>query len=678
MSRQKILLVMEEPHLLRLYTRLLERRGHAPFVVGNLADASEWLCHDPPDLMVVDADVAASFETLRDWLDTRPTTPGGPPLILLDDQPVDGAGMPRFEPRLVDLTLHKPLSPVELGIQVDQLLEDSSLRSLEEESVVEREVDATQREFLLQLDEDLQHIDELWAQLVDSGEGRPLLAASLRRTLNAVKGAAHQFGFTEISDVMAKLAISVRPLLDPDSQVPADTFKDGLALIHELKTRCQDLQSRHPAMATFHHQSSRPQTILVVDPDLQFLGAMQRFGEHFMLRVRTATSLDEALRRVQTPLLTGVMLSVACAPSAPSLREAIEALRMTSPLERLPVALIGEDGQDLDRIRSLWAGTSVMANKPITASTFARTAARLAELRSAQKASILLVEPHEDFASFIAEHLDTPKIAVHHYQTPIAIFEKLERHRPDLVMLSTHALGVSSFDICRALRAIPRWRPVPIVMIAEEDDDATRLAAYRAGADDFFARTIGPEELAARVEIRLDRIQMLRDRADRDALTGLLTRRAFLEQLAGRLSEAERHHRRLTFVLIDIDRFKSINDRFGHPAGDRVLEALGQLLQDCFRIEDLRARWGGEEFAIVLVDEATPTAQQALQRVLRKFSSMTFTGPNDEEFSVTFSAGIAEFPDDGRDPETLLGAADARLLQAKRRGRNTIVIAGAL
>ncbi len=163
------------------------------------------------------------------------------------------------------------------------------------------------------------------------------------------------------------------------------------------------------------------------------------------------------------------------------------------------------------------------------------------------------------------------------------------------------------------------------------------------------------------------------ERIDRDALTGLLSRRAFLERLAARISEVTRHGRSLVFALLDIDHFKVVNDRHGHPTGDRVLQRIGRLLRDRFRIEDLRARWGGEEFAVVLVDEETATARKALDRVRREFGDADFEAPDGTSFQVTFSAGLAEFPTDGYDAESLLATADDRLLRAKKAGRNTIV-----
>ena len=166
---------------------------------------------------------------------------------------------------------------------------------------------------------------------------------------------------------------------------------------------------------------------------------------------------------------------------------------------------------------------------------------------------------------------------------------------------------------------------------------------------------------------------MLKERADRDMLTGLLLRRAFAEQLAAVTAECTRHKFVFTIGLIDVDKFKQVNDSYGHMAGDRVLSYFGQLLKLRFRVDDLRGRWGGEEFIVALRHQSKETTRGVLERVLAGLRSNVFQGDRGEVFSVTFTAGLAAFPADGESLEALVQAADARLYQGKQRGRNRII-----
>lgn len=678
MGRQWVLLMMGNAQLRRLYVRLLRRRGHHVHTTRDFEEATRLIQSNEFDLAIIDEDLSPNHDT--GFGPELASLNSAIPIVLLrTPKSSDAAEEAVLRPDPVagvELILQKPISPMEFGIQIDHLLDTSaeSVSTLEEDSVAEREYDALREEFVLRLDEDLAQLAHLWAQLCDDLASSQRYAVRLRRAIHPVRAAARQFGFIDLADTLAELTARLEPWLTPGAAVHEEALERGEALVNSLHEICQMLQSNYPSSAPATDTNATTQTILVIDPDRDYLRQAEEYCEQFMLRIRSAQSIDEAIHRVRTPLLTGVLLSLSSAANATALNTAINRLRAASPLSPLPIALVGESGEDLDAVQTLWSGASALISKPLSASSFARAVHRLSAVRRAQKASILVIDPDADFAEFVSTHLESRHTAVHYHATPRSLFESLEEHRPDLLILGAHVPSVSSFDVCRALRSIPRWRAIPIILVANEDDQPTRVAAYEAGVDDFFCRTIDADELRARVSVRLERIRLLRERADRDALTGLLTRRAFLEQLAARLSEATRHKRRLAFAILDVDHFKEVNDRHGHPAGDRVLARLGKQLRECFRIEDLRCRWGGEEFAIVLIDEDIESAHQALDRVLEEFSSTPFVGTDDQPFHVTFSAGIAGFPGDGHDAETLLGTADARLLRAKKGGRNQVLI----
>jgi diguanylate cyclase (GGDEF)-like protein len=238
--------------------------------------------------------------------------------------------------------------------------------------------------------------------------------------------------------------------------------------------------------------------------------------------------------------------------------------------------------------------------------------------------------------------------------------------------------GLSGLEICRMLRMSPRWQQLPVVFVTATADLASRLSAFRAGADDYLAKPIVVPELLARIRVRLEQTRLLRERAERCPLTGTLLRRPLLEALAARLSEARRRGQQLSLALLDLDYFKQVNDRHGHLAGDRVLLGFGKLLGARFRASDLRGRWGGEEFVVALPDEDESTARGVLERVLLEFAAMEFEGDGGERFSASFSGGIACFPGDGERVDDLIRVADARLYRAKAAGRANLVGSGAI
>ena len=138
------------------------------------------------------------------------------------------------------------------------------------------------------------------------------------------------------------------------------------------------------------------------------------------------------------------------------------------------------------------------------------------------------------------------------------------------------------------------------------------------------------------------------------------------------LAEAQRLKSTFTVCLIDVDHFKKVNDTYGHLAGDKVLAGLGQLLSRRFRVDDLRGRWGGEEFILAFRRESRETMHAAIMRVLDEFASMTFVSDDGQDFHVSFSGGIASYPDDGDSVYQLVQTADKRLYEAKHAGRRCV------
>lgn len=169
-------------------------------------------------------------------------------------------------------------------------------------------------------------------------------------------------------------------------------------------------------------------------------------------------------------------------------------------------------------------------------------------------------------------------------------------------------------------------------------------------------------------------VKMLAHKAQIDGLSGLWNRRYFDQRLLQELSEANRHHRPLSLIMCDLDRFKRLNDQFGHPFGDQVIWRMAQILSSG-RNSDVVCRYGGEEFGVILPSTTLERAHEVAERYRSQIEDHRW---NDQpDLIVTGSFGVADlqFMPKGSTPEDLIKAADSALYRAKQAGRNRVELA---
>ncbi len=253
--------------------------------------------------------------------------------------------------------------------------------------------------------------------------------------------------------------------------------------------------------------------------------------------------------------------------------------------------------------------------------------------------------------------------------------------RPGLILLDLMMPGVSGYELLRQFRAHERLRYTPIIVLTAASDPSAKLRALELGATEFLSKPVDASELAIRVRNSLA-FKVYQDRlANDDPLTGLPNRRVFVEQLAAALAAAQLARCPLALVLVNLDRFRQVNETLGHGAGDTLLAAVANRLHGCARAQvglignragdgSFLARLGGDEFALLLpvVDGAEPAARVARQMLAALAVPIAVDG---RELVITPSIGCAMFPGDGNDAASLMRNAGVAMKHAKDSGRNS-------
>jgi diguanylate cyclase (GGDEF)-like protein len=217
----------------------------------------------------------------------------------------------------------------------------------------------------------------------------------------------------------------------------------------------------------------------------------------------------------------------------------------------------------------------------------------------------------------------------------------------------------------------------PIVFLTADSSPQVDIEAMNAGALDYLVKgEITPRSLerSLRYALKLgETLEVLRQHATRDQLTGLLNRREFDRIMAEEAERSRRFGHPLALVMVDIDHFKAVNDTHGHLAGDAVLREVAKTLTAQLRTVDRVARIGGEEFALVLVQTGRSAATEVAQRVVKAVAASPVIIESGVSLRLTISAGLAVLPEDVSWLELLIGAADRSLYAAKRGGRNRVM-----
>jgi diguanylate cyclase (GGDEF)-like protein len=299
----------------------------------------------------------------------------------------------------------------------------------------------------------------------------------------------------------------------------------------------------------------------------------------------------------------------------------------------------------------------------------------LLERSSPVRGRILSVEDDPAQSAFVRAVLESAGYEVRVCADPRRFEAELISFSPELVMMDILLPGMSGYDLVRYLRQDERYATLPILFLSTEGQVEAQIQAARAGGDDHLVKPVSPGLLLSAVAARMERGRFLRGLLERDGLTRLLTHSAFLERARATVARRRRDPRRATaWVMVDLDHFKSVNDRHGHPVGDRVLTAAAALLRRRLRQTDIIGRYGGEEFAILLDDLNVDDAVRLVDRLREEFASLEHHAADRAPFRATFSAGVAMLAPDA-DLDQWRKAADEALYAAKRAGRNRVLAA---
>jgi len=533
----------------------------------------------------------------------------------------------------------------------------------------------------------LDEIGALWeaVQLAEIPDAE--MVQTLYRHVHGLTGSGATFGLTALSNtsrileatIKRDLANAVRLTGDVRDRIHAQWSDVKLAAYQpDVEVPPTVEKSFKPENVTFSSVAAMPPriektNILLVEDDTEQARNLELQLGHFgyVVKVLHDPSLLNATIAELSPsvIIMDIVFPEGGVPGHQPIAGLTEEVKAA-----VPVIILSANRDLNSRLSAVRAGAVAYLTKPVEIGLLIDQLDILTSLVSLEPFKVLVIDDSSSLASYYSLTLQSAGMDVRVVTDPLKMLDSLKDFVPELILLDMYMPGCSGLELARIIRHQEEYVSTPIVFLSAEKNIEKHLEALQIGADDFLTKPIQAAHLVSSVTSRVRRYRTLRTFMVRDSLTGLLNHTKLKEELDIEVMRAQRQNASLVFAMIDIDLFKNVNDKYGHPIGDRVIKSLSRLLQQRLRKTDVVGRYGGEEFAVILRDSDGADAFAALDNIRIAFEQIK-QHSDVGEFSVTFSCGIAEFPVISSSAKELSSAADKALYEAKREGRNRVVMA---
>ncbi|HEU5338241.1 MAG TPA: diguanylate cyclase [Sulfuricaulis sp.] len=541
---------------------------------------------------------------------------------------------------------------------------------------IHEQLTALRQEYIRRLPERLGEIEAEWAELLRVDWNAEKLR-TMHRHAHSLVGSGATFGFPPLSDSARLVEQTLKELLEkPRPTDQTITSKLESLLMEMRKAVIQASRELPPLMLDEDTYNDKPPSptgkarmvYLVEDDEIQAQDIALQL-QHFGYEVRIFTALKTLRETLKTTLPDAIIMDILM-PDGDGLSALAEISRDIVPnVPTLVVSIL----TDFDsRLRAVRAGTKAYLQKPVDIGELFDKLELLTGAKEADPYRVLIIDDSSVMTEYYALILRHAGMLTRTSHDATQVMSALEDFNVDLILTDVYMPGCDGFELAAVLRQQHAYMSVPIVFLSTETDLDKQLMALGTGADEFLTKPITPHHLVSAVTSRAQRARLLRELMLHDSLTGLLNHTTVKDRLVKELAQALRRRVPVSLAMIDIDHFKSINDRFGHLTGDRVIKSLAHLLQQRLRQSDVIGRYGGEEFLILMYDTTGQKAQVLMDKLRDDFAELRHQA-SEKLFRATFSCGIAAVSGQIKASD-LIDLADRALYQAKHKGRNQVVL----
>jgi len=524
----------------------------------------------------------------------------------------------------------------------------------------------------------LNELEELVARVVDSDTVEKTHQAlhDIHAQAHNLAGSGGTFGFAALSDAAQQLEFFTISLLDESVFPTAEQYRKTEKLLSNLIMAGNKPQSDNqtdtsaPAKQPIV-KKNQTKTILLAEDNPDQAARLKIGLSAFGYDVKTIDKPEKIQDAIDTCKPVAIILDLELGDGRASGAQSIQKTRLSVGID-CPLIVLTAYSTFESRLASVRAGCDQFLTKPVKLDDVVSVLENFTTPKEAEPEHVLVIDDDLDILEFTKATLESSEMIVECLSDPSSTLEKMEEFRPEVVIVDLLMPKCNGREVAAIIRQRPEFMGIPIVFLSAETDKDVQLKALGSGADDFLIKPINPNHLVSTIRLRVERFRALRNLMRRDSMTGLYNHATTWQLFETELSRARRSNAPVSFAMVDIDHFKSVNDTLGHGVGDTVLKALSKILMHRLRKGDIVGRLGGEEFGVVLPSTSVDQARSVMEGIRLSFAEISQNAAGSDK-PITLSCGIAAFPRYASASE-LAEAADRALYEAKETGRNKTVL----
>jgi diguanylate cyclase (GGDEF)-like protein len=483
---------------------------------------------------------------------------------------------------------------------------------------------------------------------------------------------AKRFDMTELETAGYQI-MSLLKLCSGSPNTSKDVKKSVAKTIAKLSQsikRKSDTQSQ-PSNASKNRTFVQPPVIIALN-DTDLAEKIVEQLDFFGFRSKLASDIDSAESATNNTQVETMIIDVDFQGKHQGieLAQRIKATTDTAP----PIIFISTELDDIStRLAASRAGGEEFFFGNATISDIVEKVGKYHSQNKAAPYRVLIVDDSRSQAKYIENILKSHEMDVAVIHNPLDALNALHMYKPEIILMDMYMPECTGMELARVIRQQDNYHSTPIIYLSAEDDVNKQLDAMSQGGDDFLTKPVNPKQLINTIQNRGRRARAMHAMLVRDSLTGLYNHSHIMQLLSDELELATQEELNLSFVMIDLDHFKSVNDSHGHLVGDQVLKNLSLFLKQRLRQHDHIGRYGGEEFALILPNTSESEARNIVNDIRERFSKIPHNSSS-SSFFCTFSSGIYSHSKNaqGNTVSSICESADQALYDAKNGQRNCV------